>query len=454
MREDGQGNLWAGTYAGILRLSKTNLNAVADGRASQLICRVYGRSSGLLALECTSGFQPSCWTASDGSLWFSTAAGLAHIDPSDKVVTASQSAPPVVIEETLVDGVRREMPLRGDVSPSKAVSELEIEPGQHFVQFRYTGLSLAAPDEVSFRIQLEGAESKPRDLGYQRTVGYGPLAPGHYRLRVQACNSGGLWNEQGASLAFSVLPFFWQTLWFKSGLLAVFVLLTGLIFTFALTRKHRLEMQKLRVQHELDRERARIAQDLHDDLGTTLTQINLLSSLADRETARDEIKSLNQQVRLRARDMVVALDEIVWAVNPRNDSVTELVNYLANFADEFFRASQISCRLEIPVELPTHPLSSETRHHLFLVFKESINNVARHSNASHVWVNVTSGPDNLSINIKDDGRGFDPLEGNFKPGNGLLNIRSRMEEIGGRAEVQSKPGQGTTVIIVMPFRKS
>jgi signal transduction histidine kinase/ligand-binding sensor domain-containing protein len=451
---DEQGNLWAGTYAGIVRISKTNLNTVADGKESQLICRVYGRSSGLVALECSSGFQPSCWASYEGRLWFSTADGLAFIDPKDKGIAANQMPPPVIIEEISVDGVQRATPLTGDFfsSSSKGQPELQIEPGQHFVQFRFTGLSFAAPDEVSFRVKLEGAESKWRDLGYQRTVGYGPLVPGHYRLSVLACNSQGVWNKQGASLAFNVLPFFWQTWWFKVGLAVTSLLLTGLVVILILTRKHRLEMQKLNSQRELDRERARIAQDLHDDLGTSLTQISLLSSLADRETVKDEITSLNQQIRTRARAMVAGLDEIVWAVNPRNDSLVELINYLGNFAGEFFRAGQIRCRLDIPDRLPVRSLSSETRHHLYLAFKESINNVARHSGASRVWVSIGTEHDEIVISVKDNGQGFDASAKNFKSGDGLANTRARMGKIGGRADIQSAPGKGTAVVIRLPIK--
>ena len=454
LRDDPQGNLWLGTYGGIIRLGKTNLLAVAEGRESQLISRVFGRSSGLQALECTSGFQPSCWTAPNGGLWFSTAGGLAYIDPKDKISSANQPPPPVAVEEMLVDGVERTMPsTSAALAAGQPAPEMVIEPGEHFFQFRYTGLNLAAPDEVSFRVKLEGAETQWRDLGYQRTVAYGPLAPGPYLLRVLASSGGGLWSETGASLAFRVPPFFWQTMTFKVAMAFGAFLLTGLAVALGITRRHRIEVQKLRAQHELDRERARIAQDLHDDLGTNLTQISLLSGLADRETARDELKSLNQQIRQSARAMVSALDEIVWAVNPRNDSVAELINYLANFADEFFRASSISCRLDIPARLPAGALSSEMRHHLYLVFKESVNNVVRHSNATQAWITVTLEPGEVVISVKDNGPGFDASAPGFKPGDGLLNMRSRMEQVGGRADIQSSPGQGTVVVIHLPLSK-
>jgi signal transduction histidine kinase len=270
-------------------------------------------------------------------------------------------------------------------------------------------------------------------------------------LRVLASSGGGLWSPNGASLAFRVSPFFWQTVTFKVAVALGAFLLTAVAVALGITRRHRIEVQKLRALHQLDRERARIAQDLHDDLGTSLTQISLLSGLADRETARDELKLLNQQIRQSARAMVSALDEIVWAVNPRNDSVAELVNYLANFAEEFFRASSIGCRLDIPARLPAAAVPSEMRHHLYLVFKESANNVVRHSRATQAWVAVTLAPREVVISIKDNGQGFDASAAGFKPGDGLLNMRSRMEQVGGRADIQSSPGQGTVVIIRMPL---
>ena len=449
--DENQGYLWAGTYGGIVRFTKTNLNAVADGRVNRINCRMYGHSSGLQTLECSSGFEPSCWESSEGRLWWATANGLAYIDP--KATITHHISPSVIIEEMQVDGQQRSLlPVVQD-SPNAlgGQNELQIEPGRHFVQFRFTGLSFEAPDEVQFRVRLDGAEKQWKDLYHQRTVGYGPLPPGHYRLQVQACNNEGLWSEQGASLFFAVLPFFWQTWWFKAGLIAFSFVGTWLLIIFILKRRHRMELQQLKYQHDLDRVRAQIAQDLHDDLGTSLTQISLLSALADRKAADDESKSFNLQIRERSREMVVALDEIVWAINPRNDSLSESINYLVHFAEEFFRPAAIRCRVDIPDDLPACQLSSETRHHLFLAFKESINNAARYSHASQVWLKVEIQSHSFIISIKDDGCGFSASEGAFQPGDGLLNIRSRMAQMGGRADIQSAPGLGTTVTLQLPF---
>jgi len=444
------GYLWAGTYAGIFRASKDDLERVALGPATWLPCRVYGRFDGLPALECSSGFQPSCWRSSDGRLYFSTANGVVTVNPLD--IAANRVPPRVILEEVLVDGRQHLLPAHLSGSSPGGEEELAIEPGRHYLQFRFTGLNFAAPDEVRFRVKLEGVDRDWQNAGSERLMGYGPLLPGDYRFRVRACNSDGLWNEQGDTLAFAVLPYFWETWWFKSGLALATLTGLGLAVAIAQRQRYRRKLERVERQREMERERTRIARDLHDDLGTSLTQISMLSALANRQqTPPGEAKELIDQVRGCAREMVAALDEIVWAVNPKNDSLVELVNYLGYFAEEFYRPTGIACRLSIPEQLPSRPLSAETRHHLFLAFKEAINNAARHSGATLVRMCVEIRAAEVIIRLEDNGRGFADQPGrSLQPGNGLNNMKRRLEQAGGRAEIQSIPGQGTTVSFHVP----
>jgi len=232
------------------------------------------------------------------------------------------------------------------------------------------------------------------------------------------------------------------------------VTLTTLAVAVALAqrRRYHLRLDRLERQRAVERERARIAQDLHDDLGTSLTQISMLSSLANRgQTSPAEARELIEQVRGRARTMVTALDEIVWAVNPKNDSLPELINYLAHFAEEFFHPTSIRCRLEIPENVPAHSLSAETRHHLFLALKEALNNAARHSGAAQLTLRAQFGARAAVISVEDNGRGFQADVPGSRMGNGLSNLRKRMEQIGGWAEVRSAPGQGTIVAFHLPL---
>ena len=448
------GYLWGGTYAGIFRVSKADLKAVAAGKETRLSCRVYGQFDGLPALECSSGFQPSCWRSTDGRLWFSTANGVASVDPLKTV--PNRIPPTVIIEEMLVDGRLIDVPPRigAPLEAAKSASPVRVLPGRHYVQFRFTGLNFAAPDGVRFRVKLEGGDEKWQNTGGQRLMGYGPLLPGDYRFRVGACNNDGIWNEEGDTLAFTVMPYFWETWWFKAVLGLATLATLGLVVALIQRQRYRRRLERVERQREMEHERARIARDLHDDLGTSLTQISMLSALANREkTSADEAKELIQQVRGRAREMVIALDEIVWTVNPKNDSLAGLVSYLGHFAEEFFRPTGIRFRLDIPPQLPSAPLSADSRHHLFLAFKEAVNNVARHSGATQVSVSVKILADEVAIHVEDNGRGFETrADSSFQTGNGLTNMRRRLEQIGGRTDLQSIAGKGTTVTLHIPLK--
>jgi ligand-binding sensor domain-containing protein/signal transduction histidine kinase len=438
---DEDGNLWGGSYAGVFRASKKDLKNLAAGVVQEIAFSVHGHFDGLPAQAYSGWYQPSCWRSHDGHLWFTTVKGLVTFDP--RGVAVNHRPPPVLIEQMRVDGKSLAIPNEAPRA-SAALPALRIEPGRHYVEFGFTGINFAAPDKVRFKWRLEGAEKQWREAVNQRSVGYGPLLPGDYTFRVLAANSDGIWNETGAHLGFIILPWFWETLWFQ-GSAAVAVCL-GLAFAVAWTlrRGHRLELERLARTHEMERERSRIAQDLHDDLGTSLTRISLLSSLLERgELAAADLRSLTQEIRGTSRAMVAALNEIVWAVNPKNDSLNELVGYLGNFAEAFFRPGSIRCRLDIPSDIPERSLASEVRHGIFLAFKEALNNAARHSRASEIRVKVRFQNDDLEIEIRDDGAGFNPSAN--PSGNGLANMRQRMEKMGGTCQICCA-AQGTTVM--------
>ncbi len=204
-------------------------------------------------------------------------------------------------------------------------------------------------------------------------------------------------------------------------------------------------------QRVLEEERSRIAQDLHDDLGASLTQIKFLSEVKSSDlrvpdTAREHFK----QVSEKSRQMVVSLDEIVWAVNPANDSLASLAAYLCHVAEEFFAHTHINCRLEVDKNLPDRFLSSEMRHHLCLCVREAMNNSAKHSRATELWLRIRWQDQGLQIIVEDNGCGFATApEGEGK--DGLINIRRRLEKIGGRFECQSQVDAGATYVMNLPL---
>jgi signal transduction histidine kinase/ligand-binding sensor domain-containing protein len=453
--DSGDGHLWAGTYAGIFRADKNELAKVAARGAGTAPVRIYGRFDGLPALECSSGFQPACWRAPDGMLRFSTASGVVSVNPAK--VVENQNPPAVLIEEIIVDGEHIKLPppqLRIATKGKRPVRSIEIAPGQHHVQFQVTGLNFTAPDGVRFRVKLDGADTEWRDVNGRRLIGYGPLLPGKYRFHVIACNNDGVWNETGDTIDFKVLPHFWETTWFKAFLILIILALPVSIVATVLRNRYKHRLQKAERQREMERERTRIAQDLHDDLGTSLTRINMLGALAScDDTPPAETREIIHEMDGCARNMVTALDEIVWAVNPKNDSWYELVNYLGFFAEEFFQPTNIRCRLDIPPQIPSRPLLSEERHHIFLAVKEALNNVARHSGATQVNLRITMHNAHATICVEDDGCGFDARKTPASTGgNGLKNIRHRMEQVGGTVTLgHPSESTGTIVIFKVPL---
>ncbi|MEI9960808.1 MAG: triple tyrosine motif-containing protein [Limisphaerales bacterium] len=280
----------------------------------------------------------------------------------------------MIIEEMRVDSLPRDV--SGNVSSTNAL--LPIGPGRHYVEFRFTGIDFNEPDKVRFKWRLDGVEKQWRESVNRRVVGYGPLLPGNYRFQVLAANSDGVRNKTGASVAFVVLPFFWETWWFKTLLVTAICAGLALVVTLGLRRRHQLELERVERGHEMERERTRIARDMHDEIGSKLARISFLS-----EVVKGEVKSSNQSdgvidsLSKTARDLLQSLDRMLWAVNPRNDSLEKLSAYLNRYAAEYFQNTSIRCRLAFPENLPAIQLSAETRHNIFLAFEEALANTLK-----------------------------------------------------------------------------
>jgi signal transduction histidine kinase/ligand-binding sensor domain-containing protein len=444
--DDGLGYFWISSQNGIFRVSKSTLNSYADGLEPSVRCLVYGKREGLATPACTGGFQPSFCRTSDGRIWFPTSKGLAVVNPQE--VSHNTVKPPVWIEQASADG--KQITINRETN---GADWLVVEPGQMRVAFQFTALSFTSPDRVQFKYKLEGLEKDwlTAPPG-QREVNYSYLQPREYHFRVIACNSDGLWNEEGAILKVTVLPQFWQTWWFKVLAWLFTVSLVGGGVLLVARRRLQLKLERLERQRALERERARIAKDIHDDLGASLTQITMLSQTAIHQLERPQqaVQHL-RQIFGAARASTRALDEIVWAVNPRHDSLDSVATYIVKFAQDFLGSTGVRCRLEMPLQLPAWTLTAEVRHNLFLAYKEALNNVIKHAEAHEVRISLALLAEGFSLCVVDDGRGFDFQKLSTEPkldrlgGNGLDNMRRRLDEIGGLFEVESDPGKGTKV---------
>ena len=275
------------------------------------------------------------------------------------------------------------------------------------------------------------------------------------RLRQSGGGNGWIFSDMAIATSFDdfVVVRFWQTWWFDTLLAATVLVAVGTTVRIIEKKKFQRRLQRVEQESALERERARIAQDLHDDLGSSLTRISLLSGLlrADRDhPAQVELHA--GKLSLAADQTVRALEEIVWAVRPGSDTLQSLVDYITHFAGEIFEGGPTRCRLDVPDELPAQPLPPDVRHNIFLIVKETLTNILKHAGATEVLLQIKVAPKTLEIVIADDGKGFEAgaaaAEGQR---NGLGNMKRRAETVGGKLSLTSSPGQGARMEFFVAF---
>ncbi len=274
------------------------------------------------------------------------------------------------------------------------------------------------------------------------------------RLRHHGNGEGWIFSDMAVATAFDdfIVPHFWQRWWFISLMALGLLVWVGASVRVIEKRRFRVQLQRAEQERALERERARIAQDLHDDLGSTLTRLSLLSGLirADKDNP-EQVEAHAGKLAESADQTVRALEEIVWAVRPGSDTLQSLVEYIAHFANELFEGNATHCRLDLPHDLPTRPLPPDVRHNIFLIVKEALTNALKHAGAGEVRVLAKVTANTLELSVQDDGKGFDPGPAEGRR-NGLGNMRRRAEAIGGRLELQSAPGTGTTVKLLVNLK--
>lgn len=440
--EDGAGNCWTFGNRGISRFRRADLEAVADGRATHLPCLDYGEADGMPSAEGNGDQQPNAARSPDGRLWFPTTRGVVALDPDHLRDDAFH--PNVVIEEVRVDDhlVAGETPL-------------PLAPGHgRVVEIRYTTTTFIDPEKARFRHRLEGLDSDWRDADTRRVAYYTNLRPGSYRFRVQARNHHGYWSASPAAFEFELLPRFHQRPWFPWLCFGGVALLLATGHLLGVRAKRRATRRRHR--DEMERERARIAKDLHDDLGANLTGLAL--RLDAMRPARDAPAAATphplDDLATALRGMVDRMREVVWTINPQCDTLESFASYLCAYAEAYLSGAGLRCRLDVPSELPPHTLAADVRHHLLMVAKEALHNAVRHAQASEVRVTLALDAPSLLLSIADNGCGFAMSASEGPPGphgNGLFNLRQRVAAMGGRLDLAAELGLGTRVTVRIPL---
>ena len=459
---DQMDRLWMAGNGGVFQVPIKELSDVAEGRSDRVRSVLYGRTEGLPSLQASYDAVPGATRSRDGRIWIAMRTGLAVVHTEN--IHDNPQLPPVLIESVAVDGqpmalydshsALRDPEVRNLRDLRHHGLQLQLGANYRKLEINFTALSFTAPENVNFRYRLEGFEDTWNEAGRERSATYAHLNAGDYRFHVIACNNSGVWNDTGATLAFSVEPFFWQRRWFQLAMLALFTLCVIAVVRYVSFRRLHRHIQELERQTMLHKERARIAKDIHDDLGANLTQITLLSELAHQDMAAPEkARPQVEKISSTARQVMKSLDEIVWAVNPRNDTLPHLVDYLGQFTLDFLRAPGIRCRLDLPEHPPAFNVPADVRHNLFLAVKEALNNIVKHSGAKEVRLGVDISNGKLRVVVTDDGHGFErPPDDAWA--DGLRNMRQRMGEIGGGCAIESRAGAGTTITFDVPWKEN
>jgi two-component sensor histidine kinase len=322
------------------------------------------------------------------------------------------------------------------------VPPLELNPNQNQLNIDFVGLNFGSGEALRYEYRLEGADENWSLPSEQRSVNYANLAPGRYRFLVRAVNLEGGLSVTPATFAFRVLPPVWQRWWF----LALFALALGvLVYSLYRYRVARiLEVANIRT---------RIATDLHDDIGASLSLIAMLSEVAQRQWQQGSAKiseSLSS-IAEASRESVGAMSDIVWAVNPRKDRLSELIKRMRRFASDVLSARNIQLQFEADCGSDVE-LEADARREILSIFKEGVNNIARHAACYVATVDILFAKQWITLTLNDDGQGFDVA--NPTEGNGLDNMRQRARKLGGELEVSSQPGHGVRLTLRIPLTRA
>lgn len=437
--EDGEGQLWLGGLRGLSVVPKAELEEVFAGRSTTVHPRSFGKMDGMDSSEFLE-MRPI--QDSSGRLCFGTSRGFVRVDPRRE--GAGKGHPRVHVENLTVDGQNR-----FSAFDSTAPTSIELAPGVSRIDIGYTAPQFITPEQIRFRYRLAGSDSPWHEVGSQRTVSFNQLPPGHYRFEVAAAAPVGMWSAP-TPLAFTLRPYYWQTGWFLACCILAALIIVGVAVWAVMRQRAARKLARLEKQHAVDAERARIAQDLHDDLGASLTEIALYSDLAKTDLASpDEASEHLEHIFVTARNSARALDEIIWATNPKNDSLENFAAFVSKQVQDLAHAAGMSCHLDVPNPLPAIDLPATVRHHLFLATREALHNAAKHSGAQKLSLRLAFEERGFSLIIEDDGRGMTDAPRDTDA-DGLVNMKRRMTDIGGDFQVDSVPGRGTKITFRVP----
>lgn len=435
--ETANGDLWLNGARGIVHIGQAELARLRQDATHRVRFELLDFLDGLPGTPAQYRPIPTAVATTDGRLWFATTSGVVSVDPGR--ITRNPLPPPVHLQSLIVDGVKRDW----TTGPPRLPAQAED------LQINYTALSLSIPERVRFRYKLEGRDAHWQDAGARRVAIYNNPGPGDYRFRVIAANDDGVWNEQGATLAFSIEPRFYQTTWF---VLLCVLLAAWLLWLAYLLRLNQLGLHIRTRLHERHMERERIARELHDTLLQSIQGLILrFQAVAESIPASEPARAAMESALERADGVLVEGRDRVLDLRASTQYAGSLSDVFTQVADELGQGQAISFRVQTSgVEQVLDPI---VRDELFRIGREALLNAYHHADAGTIEVAIDYSRDELRLRFIDDGRGVDAkvLERGGRPGHwGLSGMRERAERIGGKLSLWSRPGAGTEVELRLP----
>jgi signal transduction histidine kinase/ligand-binding sensor domain-containing protein len=445
--QDDVGSMWLNTECGLLRVAWSEIAAWAADGGRSITTTVFDYADGIRPEAFASGFQPRVAKSRDGRLWFVGAdgEGVKVVDP--RHLPHNDLPPPVHIEQMIADRTAYNTSARGsgDLSLPALTRDLQID---------YTALSLVAPEKMRFRYKLEGHDRDWQDVGTRRQAFYSNLPPRSYRFRVIASNNSGVWNNTGATVAFSIAPAYYQTTWFPALVAGMLLALVWAAHRLRLriVEKHEREISFLneRLMKAQEQERIRIAGELHDGVMQQMLAVTMMLGTAKRRTSDSDTKTSLDKIQDKLIQAGTEIRQLSHDLHPPILQEAGLPEALRSHCEQFSASSGIPVACD--ADDAARELSRGAALALFRIAQEALANAAKHARAKRIAVRLTRSADMVSLRVSDDGIGFDAGSLGTRGGLGLVMMRERASQLNGAFQFESSPGRGTTIRVEIPFR--
>ncbi len=405
-------------------------NGICDFDPQQRTFKNYYMNDGLPF----NAIDGAVYCCSDGTMLFGCRGMIAYCNP--ETMKMNKRIPPVVITEFKIFG--KQVPVIRD---AEMIQPIQLSFKQNMLTFEFAAMNFTNAGRNQYAYKMEGFDRDWILCGNRQSATYTNLNGGSYTFRVKAANNDGTWNEEGTFVKLVVSPPYWKTWWFY---LLCTVAIAAILYSIYRMRINQL----LQLQHI----RMRIARDLHDDIGSTLSSINMISSMANKSTvAEKKSTDLFSTISSASRQAMELMNDIVWSINPKNDRMEMMLIRMRQYAGELLEAAHISFTIEMDEQCNNILLAIEKRKDFYLIFKEAINNLAKYSHASEANIKMNCVNRMLILIVTDNGIGFSLENGSSRAGNGLKNMQARAELLKGKIKIISDPGKGTQIDLRIPL---